>query len=79
LQGGADAGLEAYPDDAFDYVILSRTLHATRQPCSVHMPSIGCYAIVSFPNFGHRQIRLQIFFGGHMPHADILMRECSNE
>jgi len=74
VQGDADTDLEYYPNDAFDFVILSQTLQATRQPRVVleHMLRIGRYAIVSFPNFGHWKIRLQIFFGGHMPHTDIL-------
>jgi methionine biosynthesis protein MetW len=36
------------------------------------MLRIGRYAIVSFPNFGHWKIRLQILFGGRMPHTDNL-------
>src|ERR1700679_3214748 len=32
VQGEADTDLINYPDDAFDYVILSQTLQATRQP-----------------------------------------------
>src|SRR6202048_3288404 len=32
IQGDADTDLAGYPDDAFDYVILSQTLQATRQP-----------------------------------------------
>ena len=32
IQGDADTDLADYPDDAFDYVILSQTLQATRQP-----------------------------------------------
>ena len=74
VQGDADTDLVNYPDDAFDYVILSQTLQATRQPRVVleHMLRIGRHAIVSFPNFGHWRIRLQIMFGGHMPHTDNL-------
>ena len=55
-------------------VILSQTLQATRQPRVVleHMLRIGRHAIVSFPNFGHWRIRLQIALGGHMPHTDNL-------
>jgi hypothetical protein len=50
-------------------VILSQTLQATRQPRVVleHMLRIGRHAVVSFPNFGHWRIRLQVGFGGHMP------------
>src|SRR3954452_13527016 len=32
VQGDADTDLVNYPNDAFDYVILSQTLQATRQP-----------------------------------------------
>jgi methionine biosynthesis protein MetW len=32
VQGDADTDLGDYPDDAFDFVILSQTLQATRQP-----------------------------------------------
>jgi len=69
IQGDADTDLAAYPDDAFDYVILSQTLQATRQPRKVleQMLRIGRHAIVSFPNFGHWRIRVQVALGGHMP------------
>jgi methionine biosynthesis protein MetW len=74
IQGDADTDLVNYPDDAFDYVILSQTLQATRQPRAVveHMLRIGRHAVVSFPNFGHWRIRLQILFGGRMPRTDNL-------
>src|SRR6201995_2526279 len=74
IQGDADTDLADYPNDAFDYVILSQTLQTTRQPRVVleHMLRIGRRAIVSFPNFGHWRIRLQVMFGGHMPHTDNL-------
>src|SRR5919205_2575863 len=74
IQGDADTDLADYPDDAFDYVILSQTLQATRHPRTVleHMLRIGRRAIVSFPNFGHWRIRLQLLFAGHMPRTDML-------
>ncbi|MGC1464592.1 MAG: methionine biosynthesis protein MetW [Pseudolabrys sp.] len=74
IQGDADTDLADYPDDAFDYVILSQTLQATRNPRIVleHMLRIGRHAVVSFPNFGHWQVRLQLLFAGHMPQTDIL-------
>ena len=74
VQGDADTDLEDYPDDAFDFVILSQTLQATRQPRVVleHMLRIGRHAIVSFPNFGHWRIRRQIALGGHMPRTENL-------
>src|SRR5215204_346180 len=74
VQGDADTDLANYPDDAFDYVILSQTLQATHRPRQVleHMLRIGRHAVVSFPNFGHWRIRGQIMFGGHMPRTDNL-------
>jgi methionine biosynthesis protein MetW len=69
IQGDADTDLFDYPDDAFDYVILSQTLQATRHPRQVmeQMLRIGRRAVVSFPNFGHWKIRLLLLFGGRMP------------
>ena len=69
IQGDADTDLAAYPDDAFDYVILSQTIQATRQPKVVleHMLRIGRRAIVSFPNFGHWRVRSEIALRGRMP------------
>ncbi len=69
IQGDADTDLVDYPDDAFDYVILSQTLQATWQPRVVleHMLRIGHRAIVSFPNFGHWKIRLKLLTLGRMP------------
>src|SRR5215813_12638799 len=74
VQGDADTDLEDYPDDAFDYVILSQTLQATRRPRVVleHMLRIGRHGIVSFPNFGHWRIRLLLLLGGRMPRTDNL-------
>jgi methionine biosynthesis protein MetW len=74
IQGDADADLADYPDDGFDYVILSQTLQATRHPRMVleHMLRIGRHAVVSFPNFGHWRIRLLLLFGGRMPRTDNL-------
>ncbi len=69
VQGDADTDLADYPDDGFDYVVLSQTLQATRRPREVleHLLRIGSRAIVSFPNFGHWRIRAQIAFRGRMP------------
>jgi methionine biosynthesis protein MetW len=74
VQGDADTDLADYPDDAFDYVILSQTLQATRRPRIVleHMLRIGRHAIVSFPNFGHWKIRLKLLSSGQMPQTDNL-------
>ncbi|GLH82377.1 hypothetical protein SSBR45G_72860 [Bradyrhizobium sp. SSBR45G] len=74
VQGDADTDLNDYPDDAFDYVILSQTLQATRRPKTVleNLLRIGRRAIVTFPNFGFWRLRLQLLVGGHMPRTDNL-------
>ena len=74
IQGDADRDLEAYPNGAFDVVVLSRTLQATRQPRRVleTLVRIGKQAIVSFPNFGFWRIRLGLLWRGHMPISELL-------
>lgn len=69
VQGDADTDLVNYPDDSFDFVILSQTLQATRNPRTVleHMLRIGRHAIISFPNFGHWRVRLHLLLRGEMP------------
>ena len=72
IHGDADADLAFYPDGAFDYVVLSRTLQAVERPREVlrQMLRIGRYAIVSFPNFGHWQLRWKLLTTGRMPDND---------
>jgi methionine biosynthesis protein MetW len=69
VQGDADTDLVNYPDNAFDYAILSQTIQATHRPRDVleQLLRIGARAIVSFPNFGHWRVRSQIMFAGRMP------------
>ena len=74
IQGDADADLKDYPSNAFDSVILSQTLQATRAPRVVlnHLVRIGRRAIVSFPNFGYWRVRLALLVNGRMPVMDRL-------
>lgn len=69
IQGDADNDLDDYPDQAFDYAILSLTIQATRYPKTVleNLLRIGRHAIVSFPNFGHWEIRTKLLLTGRMP------------
>ncbi|MEW5726871.1 MAG: methionine biosynthesis protein MetW [Pseudomonadota bacterium] len=77
IQGDADTDLKDYPADAFDTVILSQTLQATYAPKTVleNMLRIGRRAIVSFPNFGHWRVRLDLALSGRMPVTDTLAFE----
>jgi methionine biosynthesis protein MetW len=74
IQGDADRDLEAFPDGAFDVVVLSQTLQATRRPRHVlgELLRIGKRAIVSFPNFGYWRIRLRLLGRGRMPVTELL-------
>ena len=69
MHGDADIDLAHYPDGAFDYVVLSRTLQAVERPRAVlrQMLRIGTRAVVSFPNFGHWLVRWQLLWTGRMP------------
>jgi len=74
IQGDADSDLAGYPDDSFDYAILSQTLQTTRAPDVVleHLLRIGRRAFVSFPNFAHWRVRLSLLWGGRMPVTRLL-------
>ena len=76
MHGDADSDLAQYPDGAFDYVVLSRTLQAVERPRQVlaQMLRIGTRALVSFPNFGHWQVRWQLLWSGRMPMTSVWAR-----
>jgi methionine biosynthesis protein MetW len=76
-QGDIDEGLADYPDQAFDYVVLSQTLQETRRPLKVlrEMLRAGRYAIVTFPNFGHWSVRLAHLFSGRAPKTKLFPYE----
>ena len=68
-QGDIDQGLADYPDQAFDYVILSQTLQETFRPRGVlrEMLRVGRRVIVAFPNYGHWHVRLSLLATGRAP------------
>lgn len=74
VQGDADIDLAGYPDDSFDYAILSQTLQTARAPDKVldELLRIGRRAFVSFPNFAHWRVRLSLLWGGRMPVTPLL-------
>jgi len=73
IQSNLDEGLSGFETGAFDFVILSQTLQATRHTEKLvrEMLRVGREGIVSFPNFGYWKNRLQIM-QGHMPVSDVL-------
>jgi methionine biosynthesis protein MetW len=69
VQGNAEHDLVNYPDNAFDYAILSSTIQAMHYPRDVlrELLRISNRVVVSFPNFGHWKIRWALGIGGKMP------------
>lgn len=69
IQGDINEEINDYPDNSFDYVILSQTLQQVYKPLDLihEMMRIGNKVIVSFPNFGHWHIRYQVLFKGVSP------------
>ena len=74
IHGDAEIDLAQYSNHSFDYVILSQTLQAMMRPKDIlsELLRIGSKAIVSFPNFGHWKIRLQLLISGRMPVTESL-------
>ena len=62
-------GLAYYPDDSFDYVVLSQTLQQALETVAVLTESlrVGHFLVASFPNFAHWRARLQLLFTGRAP------------
>ena len=77
FQSDIEQALADYPDQAFDYVILSQTLQETRHPRTVlrEMLRVGRRAIVAFPNFGHWKVRLSMLFSGRAPRTKLFPYE----
>ena len=69
IQGNAEEEISHFPDDSFDYVILSQTLQAMDRPDIIlnELLRVGKRAVVSFPNFGYWRVRLHLMLKGKMP------------
>ncbi len=73
IQSDIDAGLAGFDAQAFDHVVLSRTLQTIRHTERIlaEMLRVGREAVVSFPNFGYWKNRLAVM-GGRMPVSEDL-------
>ena len=69
IEGDAEKELVQFPDNSFDYAVLSQTLQAFLNPEEVlkQLLRIGKQTIVSIPNFGHWKVRMHLLFKGTMP------------
>lgn len=80
IHGDIYEEIEDYPDNAFDYVILSQTLQQVYEPETLirEMLRVGKRCVVSFPNFTHLKNRFQMFFTGCAPVSKELPYEWYN-
>ena len=73
IQSDLDRGLSEFRDNSFDYVVLSQTLQSVRNSERIirEMLRVGREGIVTFPNFGYWNNRLQVAVG-RMPVSENL-------
>ena len=64
IEGDAETELDQFPDQTFDFVVLSQTLQAFYNPEKVlkDMLRVGKSVIVSIPNFGFWKVRASLLF-----------------
>ena len=64
IQGNAETELHQFPNQSFDYVVLSQTLQAFYNPERVlrELLRIGKSVIISIPNFGYWKVRTKLLF-----------------
>tara|TARA_B100000965_G_scaffold151975_1_gene126359 strand:+ start:509 stop:1102 length:594 start_codon:yes stop_codon:yes gene_type:complete len=69
IEGNAETELHQFPDQSFDYVVLSQTLQAFYNPEKVlrELLRIGKSVVISIPNFGYWKVRTSLLFFGKMP------------
>lgn len=77
FQSDIESGLADYPDQVFDYVILSQTLQEMRRPLEVlrEILRVGRRGIVAFPNFGHWRVRFSMLTSGGAPRTPLFPHE----
>ena len=80
IEGNAENDLSQFPDNSFDYVVLSQTLQAFLNTEKVinELLRIGKKAIVTIPNFGYWKVRFHLLFKGTMPITKALPDEWYN-
>ncbi|HEX5392117.1 MAG TPA: methionine biosynthesis protein MetW [Rhodocyclaceae bacterium] len=74
IQGNLEDGLAGFADNAFEHVVLSRTLQTTRHTQKIlsEMLRVGREAVVSFPNFAYWKNQESIIRRGRMPVSEDL-------
>lgn len=74
IEQNLDDGLDNFANNSFDTVVMTQALQVLRNPDKTlaEMLRIGEECIVTFPNFGHWNNRLQLAFKGHMPMSETI-------
>ena len=80
IHADLDEGLSDYPDNSFDFVVLSQTIQVVRRPNIIlsEMLRVGRTGIVSVPNFGFWKVPFDLFLMGRMPKTKSLPFEWYN-
>jgi methionine biosynthesis protein MetW len=68
-QGDIADGLDQHADATFDYVLLLGTFQELIEPAEIVLEAfrVGRQVIVSYSNFAHYRVRLQVLFRGRTP------------
>jgi methionine biosynthesis protein MetW len=71
IEQNLDDGIDNFPSDSFDMVVMTETLQSVKAPDHLiqEMLRVGEECVITFPNFGHWRCRAQLVFGGRMPVA----------
>lgn len=69
IQGDMEESVADFEDDYFDLVVMNQVMLSVKDPLYLLENSlrISRRVVVSFPNFAHWKIRLQIMFKGRLP------------
>lgn len=61
--------LASFPDSSFDLAVINQVLPLVRDPVGIIGKALGAAdrVVVTFPNFSHWKVRLQLLFLGKLP------------
>lgn len=80
VRANLDAGLAEFPNQLFDFAVLSQTLQQVQRPQFVleEMLRVARRGLVVVPNFGYWEVRLQVLWQGRAPVTESLPYEWYN-
>ncbi len=80
IHGDLDRGISEFPDDSFDYAVLSQTLQQLKYPKRVleEIVRVARRALIVVPNFGYWRVRWQHLLSGRAPITQSLPYEWYN-